>query len=98
MWYTSCVLHTLWEEDVHGDEDNCDSDAEIDGEGMPKQGSWHEACEDGGHRGGILLQYGVSILEEEGWQNALQGVVDYQKHGHLQLCKRCDAMHVVPRA
>ena len=80
---------------MHGDEDNGDPNAEIDGEGMPKQGSRHEACEDGGHRGGILLQYGVSILEEEGRQNALQGIVDYQKHGHLQICTRCDAMHFV---
>ena len=51
---------------MHGDEDNGDTNAEVYGEGMPKQGSRHDACEDGGHRAGIFLQYSVSILEEEG--------------------------------
>ena len=29
--------HTLCEEDVHGDEHNCDSNAEVESEGMAKQ-------------------------------------------------------------
>ncbi len=51
---------------MHGYEDYGDPNAEVDSQSMPEEGCRHEAREDGGHGGGVLLQYGVSILEEEG--------------------------------
>ena len=80
----SCQRHTLRKKDVHGNENDCNANAEVDGQRMPKQERRHKTSENGCHGGGILLQYGVSILEEEGRQDALQSVVDNQQHGHLR--------------
>src|SRR5690349_18775111 len=54
---------TLREEYVHADENYGDSDTEVEGQGVPKQGRGQHSRADGRQRAGVLLEYGIRILE-----------------------------------
>lgn len=56
---------------VHGHKDDGDANEEVHGELVAEHDKGHDGGEDGGDGGAVLLQDGVSKLEEEAGQNPL---------------------------
>ena len=79
---------------MHGDEHQPHPRSERGRECVPEQRSGCQRREDGGGRRGVLFEQRVRILEEEGGQHALEGVVGDQQ-GRVA---RVPAEHAPPLA
>lgn len=69
------------EELVHGHQHDGDPDEEVGGQLVAEERVRHERREDGGQGGGVLLEDGVGVLEEEGGEDPLGGVVGDEQVG-----------------